>query len=79
MKPFSPALARMPALALIAVVRAYQWVLSPWIGRVCRFEPSCSHYMIGSVRKHGALKGGWRGLLRIFRCHPLHPGGFDPP
>jgi putative membrane protein insertion efficiency factor len=69
----------MPAAALILAVRLYQLVLSPWVGRVCRFQPSCSDYMIGAVRKHGALKGTCRGILRICRCHPLHPGGFDPP
>ena len=79
MKPLGPAVVRMPAAALILAVRLYQLVLSPWVGRVCRFQPSCSDYMIGAVRKHGALKGTCRGILRICRCHPLHPGGFDPP
>lgn len=64
---------------LIALVRVYQWTLSPFIGRQCRFEPSCSHYFIGAVRKHGPWRGAWRGICRICRCHPFHPGGYDPP
>ncbi len=67
------------AAGLIALVRCYQLVISPWIGPVCRFQPSCSNYMIAAVRKHGPLKGSLRGVLRICRCHPLHPGGYDPP
>jgi uncharacterized protein len=67
------------ALTLILLVRLYQLTLSPLIGRQCRFEPSCSSYFIGAVRKYGAIVGGWKGLLRIGRCHPWHPGGYDPP
>ena len=67
------------ALALIFFVRVYQWTLSPFFGRQCRFEPSCSRYFIGAVRKHGALAGAWKGVCRIGRCHPWHPGGYDPP
>jgi uncharacterized protein len=70
---------RVCGAALIRTVRLYQWLISPWLGPVCRFQPSCSNYMIGSIRKHGVLKGTWRGVLRICRCHPLHPGGYDPP
>ena len=69
----------LPALGLIGMVRVYQWTLSPWLGRHCRFQPSCSVYFIQSVRRHGAVKGCWRGALRILRCHPFHPGGYDPP
>jgi putative membrane protein insertion efficiency factor len=72
-------LTRLPAWGLIGMVRVYQWTLSPLIGRHCRFEPSCSAYFIESVRKYGAIKGSWRGVLRICRCHPWHPGGYDPP
>ena len=70
---------RMPALAAIGLVRVYQYTLSPLIGRQCRFHPTCSNYMIGAVEKYGALRGGWRGLHRIARCHPWRPGGVDPP
>lgn len=67
------------ALILIFLVRIYQWTLSPIFGRQCRFEPSCSRYFIGAVRKYGAVVGAWKGVCRIGRCHPWHPGGDDPP
>jgi putative membrane protein insertion efficiency factor len=64
---------------LIAAIRVYQWTLSPLIGPACRFEPSCSRYMIEAVRKYGPIRGVGKGLLRLGRCHPWHPGGYDPP
>jgi len=70
---------RATGWVLIGVVRLYQLLLSPVLGRHCRFHPTCSTYFIESVRKYGATRGGWRGLLRICRCHPWHPGGYDPP
>ena len=70
---------RLPALILVAAARVYQRALSPLLGRTCRFYPSCSEYFIGSVRRHGALSGALRGIARICRCHPFHPGGYDPP
>jgi hypothetical protein len=73
------ALARLPALCLIAAVRLYQKLLSPIFGRQCRFRPTCSAYFIEAVEKYGAMRGSWRGLKRICRCHPFHPGGYDPP
>jgi putative membrane protein insertion efficiency factor len=72
------ALLHLPGQLLILMVRGYQFALSPLLGRHCRFHPSCSQYFIDSVRKHGALRGSVRGLLRLARCHPFHPGGFDP-
>jgi putative membrane protein insertion efficiency factor len=72
-------IAGLPARLLIAIVRLYQITLSPWVGWSCRYQPTCSHYMIESVRKYGFLRGGWRGVCRIARCHPLHAGGYDPP
>jgi putative membrane protein insertion efficiency factor len=71
--------ASLPALAVIALVRSYQFAVSPLIGRRCRFEPTCSHYMIEAVRKYGCLVGTAKGVARICRCHPWHPGGYDPP
>jgi hypothetical protein len=71
--------ARLPSQVLIGLVRLYQWTLSPFIGRQCRFTPTCSNYFIGAVQKYGAWRGAWRGILRICRCHPFHPGGYDPP
>jgi uncharacterized protein len=79
MKRLWETVCRLPANSLIAVVRVYQWTLSPFIGRQCRFEPTCSAYFILAVQKYGAVRGAWRGLLRIGRCHPFHPGGYDPP
>jgi uncharacterized protein len=74
---------RWPALAvtsfLIAVIRLYQVTISPLLGQACRFEPSCSRYMVESLKKYGPVKGLARGLRRFSRCHPWDPGGYDPP
>ncbi len=72
-------LAKLPARLLVALVRLYQLTLSPVIGRSCRFQPTCSNYMIGAVEKYGFWRGGWRGLYRILRCNPFCKGGYDPP
>jgi uncharacterized protein len=69
----------LPRWTLIGAVRIYQYTLSPFLGRHCRFEPSCSKYFIQAVQKHGAVRGTLRGIWRICRCHPFHPGGYDPP
>jgi len=63
---------------LTALIRAYQYLIRPMLGSNCRFAPSCSDYALEAVQKHGALKGGWLALRRISRCHPYHPGGYDP-
>jgi len=63
---------------LLALIRIYQYVISPFLGRRCRFFPSCSEYAAEALEKHGALKGARLGLKRISRCHPWNPGGFDP-
>ena len=62
---------------LIVLIRAYQILLSPLVGRCCRFYPSCSAYCLEAIRKHGALRGVWLGIIRISKCHPFHPGGVD--
>lgn len=72
-------LRRIPATLLIAAARLYQKTLSHVIGRQCRFHPTCSEYFILAVRKYGAIRGAWRGVCRIARCHPWHPGGVDWP
>jgi putative membrane protein insertion efficiency factor len=69
----------MMARCLLLAIRAYQLLLSPLLGRSCRFWPSCSHYTAACIETHGALRGSWLGLCRIARCHPFHPGGYDPP
>jgi uncharacterized protein len=76
---FWHAIVRLPGEMLILLVRIYQYTLSPLIGRQCRFQPTCSNYFIGAVRKYGAISGALRGIWRICRCHPFHPGGYDPP
>ncbi|MBR0198350.1 MAG: membrane protein insertion efficiency factor YidD [Kiritimatiellae bacterium] len=63
---------------LILMVKAYQAALSPLMGRCCRFEPSCSNYMIEAIKIHGSLKGVVLGLWRILRCHPFGAHGYDP-
>jgi len=67
------------ARALILLIRVYQWTLSPLLGSVCRFHPSCSRYAAACLESHGALRGSWLSLRRLLRCHPFHPGGYDPP
>ncbi len=63
---------------LVALIRGYQYLLRPLLGANCRFYPSCSDYAREAVERHGALKGAWLAICRIGRCHPYHPGGFDP-
>jgi putative membrane protein insertion efficiency factor len=65
-------------IALIALVKAYRYVVSPLIGPSCRFHPSCSEYAVDALRRFGALRGSWLAARRIARCHPWHPGGYDP-
>ncbi|MHB8354609.1 MAG: membrane protein insertion efficiency factor YidD [Burkholderiales bacterium] len=60
------------------LIRAYQLGLSPLLGRSCRFEPSCSHYASEAIGRHGVVHGGSMALKRLCRCHPWHPGGYDP-
>ena len=73
------ALWHMPREMIVVFVRVYQWTLSPLVGRDCRFEPTCSHYMIGAVRKYGAMRGCCKGVWRICRCNPWGGSGSDPP
>lgn len=63
---------------LKGLIRGYQLFLSPLMGNNCRFYPSCSHYALEALDKHGALKGAWLGFRRITRCHPWNKGGLDP-
>ncbi len=72
-------LRRLAAGGIILGVRFYQRCLRPVLPAVCRFQPSCSEYMILAVTKYGPVRGAWRGVRRICRCHPWHPGGYDPP
>jgi uncharacterized protein len=70
---------RLAIAILIAAIRVYQLTLSPLLGPACRFEPSCSRYMVEALRKYGLFKGLAKGLRRVSRCHPWSPGGYDPP
>ena len=63
---------------LLALIALYRYAISPMLGRHCRFEPSCSEYAAGAIREHGAARGAYLGMRRMCRCHPWHPGGFDP-
>ncbi|WP_407652269.1 MULTISPECIES: membrane protein insertion efficiency factor YidD [Geobacillus] len=63
---------------MIALIRFYQRFLSPLKPPTCRFYPTCSNYGIEAIRRFGALRGGWLTTKRILKCHPFHPGGFDP-
>lgn len=63
---------------LIKFIRFYQMAISPLKPPSCRFYPTCSHYGLEAIKVHGALKGSWLTMIRILKCHPFHPGGFDP-
>ena len=63
---------------LIKLIRFYQIAISPLKPPSCRFYPTCSHYGIDAIKIHGALKGSLLTIIRILKCHPFHPGGFDP-
>lgn len=63
---------------VILPVRLYQRVVSPWMPDICRYRPTCSHYMVEAVTKHGAIKGTWLGLKRLLRCAPWGGHGYDP-
>jgi uncharacterized protein len=62
----------------VAVLRFYKRFLSPLLPPMCRFEPTCSMYMMQAIEKHGVLRGAWLGVRRLSRCHVFNPGGWDP-
>ena len=62
----------------VAVLRFYKRFISPLLPPMCRFEPTCSMYMMQAIEKYGVLRGGWMGLRRLSRCHVFNPGGWDP-
>ncbi len=67
-----------PRYLAVGCLRLYQKLVSPNLGANCRYQPTCSHYMAEAIQRFGLLKGGWLGMKRIGRCHPLRPGGYDP-
>jgi putative membrane protein insertion efficiency factor len=66
------------ALPFMAAIKIYQWLISPWLGPKCRFQPTCSHYALEALRKYGLFKGLWLTVRRISRCHPWGGHGYDP-
>jgi hypothetical protein len=69
----------MVARALVLLVTLYQRTISPWLRSGCRFEPSCSRYAVACLESHGAIRGVLLSFVRVCKCHPFHPGGYDPP
>lgn len=63
---------------LVLLIRIYRWTISPLLGPVCRFHPSCSRYAEGCLLTHGPFSGSLLALKRLAKCHPFHPGGIDP-
>lgn len=65
-------------MIFITLLKAYRFMISPWMRSSCRFDPSCSLYALDAIKIHGCLKGGYYAMRRLMRCHPWHPGGIDP-
>lgn len=70
--------AGVAARCAVALLSLYKRFISPLLPPACRFQPTCSEYARESILRHGLLKGAWLSVLRLARCHPFHPGGFDP-
>jgi hypothetical protein len=77
-KKFVKALYKILALPFIALIKFYQWVLSPLLGPKCRYTPTCSQYAVEALKKYGVWKGLWLAVKRISRCHPWGGHGYDP-
>jgi uncharacterized protein len=69
---------RQPRGLVLGLIRGYSYLISPLLGNNCRYYPTCSAYTYEAVERYGVGRGLWMGLRRILRCHPFHPGGFDP-
>jgi len=63
----------------LALIRFYQFAISPLLGNNCRFYPTCSHYMYGAIERYGVINGGWMGIKRLLRCHPWYKGNLIDP
>jgi len=64
--------------AVILLLKGYKKLISPLLPPLCRFEPTCSIYMMQAIERYGVLRGSWMGARRLMRCHPLNEGGWDP-
>ena len=71
-------LSNILAHVLVGLIRAYQYLLSPWLGPRCRYTPSCSAYAVEAIRIHGSVRGVWLAIKRVARCHPWANFGYDP-
>lgn len=71
-------LLQLLSLPFIALIKLYQLIISPWLGKSCRYTPTCSHYGIEAFKKYGPVKGLWLTIKRIARCHPWGGHGYDP-
>ena len=69
---------KLIGLLMMLLIKLYQYALSPFLPNTCRYQPSCSHYGLEAIAKHGPLKGGWLAIKRIARCHPWGGHGHDP-
>src|SRR5260370_2102820 len=74
----APPKGTVPARLLMLPIKGYRRFISPLLGPRCRFEPSCSAYALAALAEYGAARGLWLAVARIARCHPFHPGGYDP-
>jgi uncharacterized protein len=63
---------------VLQMLRGYKWVISPMLPPACRYVPTCSEYAAEAVERYGTLRGGWKALTRLLRCHPFSRGGYDP-
>ncbi len=68
----------IPKRIMLGMIRFYRRFISPMFPPCCRFTPTCSAYAMEAIQKYGALRGGYLAVRRILRCHPFHPGGYDP-
>jgi putative membrane protein insertion efficiency factor len=69
---------RLFTRCMLGLIRAYQLALSPWLGRTCRYQPTCSEYAAQAIALHGPMRGGWLALRRLLSCHPWGGSGYDP-
>lgn len=69
---------RILIFPLVVLIKFYQLAISPWLGKNCRYQPTCSHYTLEALKVHGLFKGSYLGIKRILSCHPWGGSGYDP-